>query len=231
LEPKVEREFFMGDRIVLNFDESGNLGKQGRFFTIACVEMSNTKPLSNVMKKAALKTKMTFPEFSESKEIKASDSYPPIKDYFLRKIASKDLFVRYIVADLHHVKKQLLADENLLYNYMLKFIIEPVAVKKGLKHLVINLDKRTIKVESTNSFENYIKIRINYELNLDLTIEVNYVESQNSYPIQAADFIANAINSYYEYGNSYNYDIISNKIVQKELFPRKYFGQKKVVNF
>jgi hypothetical protein len=221
----------MGDRIVLNFDESGNLGKQGRFFTIACVEMTNTKPLSNVMKKAALKTKMTFPEFSGNKEIKASDSYPAIKDYFLRKIASKDLFVRYIVADLHHVKKQLLADENLLYNYMLKFIIEPVAVKKGLKQLVINLDKRTIKVESTNSFENYIKIRLNYELNLDLTIEVNYIESQNSYPIQAADFIANAINSYYEYGYSYNYDIINNKIVQKELFPRKYFGQKKVVSF
>ncbi|WP_243299729.1 DUF3800 domain-containing protein [Bacillus litorisediminis] len=220
----------MGDKLVLNFDESGNLGKQGRFFTIACIEMENTKPLSNVMKKAILKTKQKFPEFMAQSEIKASDAYPPIKDYFLRKIASKDLKIRYIVADLHHVKPRLLEDENLLYNYMLKFIIDSVATKKGLKHLVINLDKRTIKVESTNSFENYIKIRLNYELNLDLQVVVNYIESQNSYPIQAADFIANAIYSKYEYNYSYNFDLISHKIVHREHFPRRLFGQKKVVS-
>lgn len=220
----------MGDKLILNFDESGNLGKEGRYFTIACVEMPTTKPLSNVMKKAALKTKKAFPRFESEDEIKASDSSPVIKDYFLRKIASKELNIRYIVADLHHVKAKLLEDENLLYNYMLKFIIEPVAKKRGLNHLIINLDKRTIKVESTNSFENYIKIRLNYELNLDLIIEVNYFESHNSYPIQAADFIANAINSKYEYGHSYNYDLISDKIVQKELFPRRVFGQQKVVS-
>jgi hypothetical protein len=221
-----------GDKLILNFDESGNLGKQGRYFTIACVETTNTKPLSNVMKKAVLKTKKTFAEFETNDEIKASDAYPLIKDYFLRKITSKDIKIRYIVADLHHVKKQLLDDENLLYNFMLKFIIEPVALKRGLKHLIINLDKRTIKVESTNSFENYIKIRLNYELNLDLKIEVKYIESQNSYAIQAADFIANAINSKYEYGkgHDFNYKTIEDKIVQKEHFPRSYFGQKKVVS-
>lgn len=222
----------MGDKMILNFDESGNFGKRGRYFTIACVGMENTKSLSNVMKKAVLKTKKKFPEFTNEKEIKASDAYPPIKDYFLRKIGSKDVSIRYIVADLHHVKKQLLEDENLLYNYMLKFVIEPVAMKKGLKHLVINLDKRTIKVKSTNSFEGYIKIRLNYELNLDINIEVNYVESHNSYAIQAADFIANAVNARYEYGrkHGYYYNLIEDKIVQKELFPRRFFGQQKVVS-
>ncbi|UOE54908.1 DUF3800 domain-containing protein [Cytobacillus oceanisediminis] len=220
----------MGDKLILNFDESGNLGKQGRYFTIACIEMPFTKPLSNVMKKTVLKVKKEFTRFENVDEIKASDSNPIIKDYFLRKIASKDLNIRYIVADLHHVKSKLLEDENLLYNYMLKFIIEPVAMRRGLKHLVINLDKRTIKVESTNSFENYIKIRLNYDLNLDLDIEVRYIESQNSYPIQAADFVANAINSKYEHGHNYNYDLISSKVVQSERFPRRYFGQQKVVS-
>ncbi|KOP78198.1 hypothetical protein AMS60_18710 [Bacillus sp. FJAT-21945] len=223
----------MGDKMILNFDESGNFGKKGRFFTIACVGMENTKPLSNVMKKAVLKTKTVFPEFKDCTEIKASDAYPPIKDYFLKKIASKDLSIRYIVADLHHVKRQLLEDENLLYNYMLKFIIEPVALNRKLKHLIINLDKRSIKVKSTNSFEGYIKIRLNYELNLDINIEVNYVESQNSYAIQAADFVANAVNAKYEYGDNhrYYYDLLEGKYVQRELFPRRYFGQNKVVSF
>jgi hypothetical protein len=221
----------MSEKIILNFDESGNLGSQGRFFTIACIETTVTKPLCNVMKKAVQKTKETFPQFALENEIKASDSYPLIKDYFLRKIATKDVSIRYIVADLHHVKKKLLEDENLLYNYMLKFIIEPVALKQGLKHLVINLDKRTIKVESTNSFENYIKIRLNYDLNLDLDVEVKYVESHNSYAIQAADFVANAVYAKYEYNNDNNYDLIKHKVVQNEHFPRRYFGQQKVVNF
>lgn len=222
----------MGDKIILNFDESGNLGKKGRYFTIACVEMkTSTKSLSNVMKKAVLKTKRTFSNFEKYDEIKASDSYPAIKDYFLRKIASKDLSIRYIVADLHHVKNNLIQDENLLYNFMLKFIIEKIARNKGLKHLVINLDKRTIKVESINSFEGYIKIKLNYELNLDVNVEVNYIESQNSYAIQAADFIANAIYSKYEYGNELYYDIIKHKVVQNELFPKRFFGQSKIVNF
>lgn len=221
----------MGDKIVLNFDESGNLGKQGRYFTIACVEMENTKPLHNVMKKAILRTKKVFPKFQMFDEIKASDAFPPIKDYFLRKIASKNVKIRYIVADLHHVKQQLLDDENLLYNFMLKFVIEPVARQKGLKHLVINLDKRTIKVQSINSFENYIKIHLNYELNLDIKVDVKYLESHNSYGIQAADFVANAVYSKYEFGYDYCYNLIEDKIAQSELFPRKFFGQSKVVNF
>ncbi|KAA0547582.1 DUF3800 domain-containing protein [Bacillus sp. BGMRC 2118] len=223
----------MGDKLILNFDESGNLGKSGRYFTIACVCTDSLKPLHNVMKKAVLKTKQNFTEFSNHDEIKAKESYPPIKDFFLRKIVSKDISIRYIVADLHHVKRQLIQDENLLYNYMLKFVIEPVAMKPGLKHLVINLDKRTIKVKSTNSFEDYIKIRLQYELNLDITIEVNYLESHNSYAIQAADFVANAINAKYEYGvaHGYYYNLIDEKIVQSEHFPRRYFGQQKVVSF
>jgi hypothetical protein len=221
----------MGDKVVLNFDESGNMGKQGKYFTIACIEMTNTKPLSNVMKKAVLKTKNQFLKYSSYQEIKASESYPMIKDYFLRKISSKDIKIRYIVADLEHVKKELLEDENLLYNFMLQFLIVPVARQKSVSDLVINLDKRTIKVKSTNSFEEYIKLKLKYEMNLDINITVNYVESHNSYAIQAADFVANAINTKYEYGFSLYYDLINDKVRQRELFPRKFFGQSKVVSF
>jgi hypothetical protein len=221
----------MGEKVVLNFDESGNMGKQGKYFTIACIEMTNTKPLSNVMKKAVLKTKDQFPKYSSYQEIKASESYPMIKDYFLRKISSKDIKIRYIVADLEHVKRELLEDENLLYNFMLQFLIVPVARQKTVSDLVINLDKRTIKVKSTNSFEEYIKLKLKYEMNLDINITVNYVESHNSYAIQAADFVANAINTKYEYGFSFYYDLINDKVRQRELFPRKFFGQSKVVSF
>jgi Protein of unknown function (DUF3800) len=221
----------MGDKVILNFDESGNMGSKGRYFTIACIESKNIKPLSNVMKKTVLKTKKTFPEYQNFKEIKAKDSYPAIKDYFLRKIASKDINIRYIVADFEHVIQKLKDDENLLYNYMLQFLIVPVAKQPSVSSLVINLDKRTIKVKSTNSFADYIKIKLNYELGYSVSVEVNYIESHNSYAIQAADFVANAINTKYEFGKKCYYDLISNKVVQRELFPYKYFGQNKVVSF
>ncbi|MGG4462594.1 DUF3800 domain-containing protein [Micromonospora provocatoris] len=215
----------MSGKVILNFDESGNLGTKGRYFVIGCVITDNTKPLSNVLKKAVLKTKQTFDKYKNVKEIKAADSTPAIKDYFLRKISSKNVGVRYIVADKRNCKKALLDDENLLYNYLLTFVILPVARQKGVKELELNFDKRSIKVKSTNSFEDYIKIKLNFELGLDVKISVSYYESENNYSIQAADFVVNAIYSYYEHNYEYYYKILENIIQHSEKFPRSSFGK------
>jgi len=182
------------------------------------------------MEKAILKVKNKFPRFENEREIKASHAYPVVKDYLLRKIASKDIDIRYVVADLHHVKKALLDDENLLYNYLLHFLIAPVAKRREITSLSLNLDKRSIKVKSTNSFADYIKIKLNYEMGCNVNIRVKYIESQNSYAIQAADFVANAIYAKYEYGYNEFYNLIKPKIVQQELFPRAFFGTEKVID-
>ena len=220
----------MGDMMILNFDESGNFGRSGRYFVIACIGAQNMKPLENVMDKVILKIKKEFPQYARAREIKANHAFPVIKDFMLRKISSKEVDIRYIVADLHHVKKSLRDDENLLYNYMLHYLIAPVARKNAVKCLELNLDKRTIKVKSTNSFEDYIKIKLNYEMNLGVKVNVNYIESHNSYSIQAADFIANAIYGKYEHGQDQLYNLLSAKIVHRELFPHRLFGTDKVVN-
>ncbi|WP_308722521.1 DUF3800 domain-containing protein [Paenibacillus polysaccharolyticus] len=216
-------------KVILNFDESGNLGTQGRYFTIACVAGSNLRPLENVMNRSIVNVKKQFERFSESREIKASDSNQIIKDYILRKIASKDIEIKYIVADLQYVKPELLKDENLLYNFMLKFLIVPMCKRKNLKELTINLDKRSIKVGSENSFEDYIKIKVNYECGFPVKIKVNYIESQNSVLIQAADFVANAINTNYEYGYDYYYNLIKPRIEHAVRFPYQHFGTDKVL--
>lgn len=216
------------DKLTLNFDESGNLGKDGRYFTIACIETNNFKPIKNVMKKSILKVKKEFPKYQSYKEIKAVHANPIIKDYLLRKIISKDVNIRYVVADLHHTDKELIKDENLLYNYLLHFLIKRAAQKQGVKQLIINIDKRTIRVGAENSFKDYIKIKLKYELGLDVEIDVNYFESHNSYAIQAADYVANTINAYYEYrNNEYLYGLIKDKVCQRELFPRRNFGKDK----
>lgn len=212
-------------KVILNLDESGNLGSDGRYFTIACIETTNVKPLINVMKKTELKTKQTFEKFKNADEIKANEAFPLIKDYYYRKIASKDIAIRYVTADKPYVKSRLLEDENLLYNYMLQFIIVPIARKQNVKALDIYLDNRSIKVKSANSFQEYISIKLNYELNLNVDLNVQYVESKNSYPVQAADFVANAVNAYYEHGYTPYFDILKPKIIQHEKFPINYFGK------
>jgi len=212
-------------KVILNLDESGNLGSDGRYFTIACIETKNVKPLINVMKKTELKTKKKFKSFKNVEEIKSSEAYPLIKDYYYRKIVSKDICIRYITADKKHVKKELLDDENLLYNYMLKFLIIPVARRRNVRAIDIFLDNRSIKVKSANSFKDYITIKLKYELGIDIDLRVRYVESKNSYPVQAADFVANAINSFYEHKYDMYFNLIRPKIIQHEKFPRNKFGR------
>ncbi|BFH66270.1 hypothetical protein J27TS7_11160 [Paenibacillus dendritiformis] len=213
----------------LFFDESGNMGRDGRYFTIACVACKNDKQLNNALSRAELKTKRQFPYFKRFQEVKASDSNPVIKDYYLRKIASKEVEIRYIVADLENVKSRLKEDSNLLYNYMLHFLITPYARIPNVNHLNIVLDNRTIRVQSVNSFADYIKIKMQYEFQCRYSINVKYMESQNSYGIQAADFIANAVQTKYQYDYGYYYSLFENKVVQRELFPRAYFGTSKVL--
>ena len=62
--------------------------------------------------------------------------------------------------------------------------------------------------------------------NLNLDIEVHYVDSKsaNGFIIQAADYISNAIYSFYEYRYDLYYNKIKTKIFAHDLFPREKFG-------
>lgn len=212
----------MNDHIYLYLDESGNFGTAGRYFTIAAIETNNPKPLQNVMKKTVLKAKRRFPKYAKMKEIKASHSSPIVKEYFLRKIVSKtNLAIRYVAMDKQLVRDELLDDENLLYNYLLKYLIVPVVIKNNPSRLMITLDKRSMKLKSENSFEDYINIILRFDMGFDLDITVNYIESQHSYLIQAADFVSNAIYTRYEYGYDYFMNILVPKVIDEIHFPEK----------
>lgn len=156
-------------------------------------------------------------------EIKAGDSYPPIKEYYLRKLSAKDLDVYYVVARKSCIYSNLKEDKNLLYSYLLHFVVLKIAKKENYDSINIILDNRSIKTKSTNSFEDYIKIKLIYELRLSCAINVKYVESSSNYMIQVSDFIANAIWTKYEYGYTFFYDIIAEHIKYREKFPRKCF--------
>lgn len=185
------------------------------------------------MKKKIGQAKKIFPEIKcSSREIKAVNAYPAVKHHILECIASKDITISYIVADLNYVYSELLEDKNCFYNYLMKLLLDNMINKRDKKSKIeIKLDNKTVKVKSINSFSDYIKIHFNYQrlLNLDLNIEYIDSNARNGYVIQAADYIANTIYSYYEYGHEHYYNIISHKINVVEEFPRSKFGKLEVI--
>jgi hypothetical protein len=217
----------------LIFDESGNLGVGGRYFVISCIDTKNPKELHNIMKKKIKIAKDIFPQVTrDGYEIKGSNAYPSIKHHILESVASKNLTISYIVADKKHVDPKLLNDKNLLYNFLLKILIDEV-ITSNCRNRKINLrlDNKTVKVQSINSFSDYISIHLNYQRMLNLDLDIEYIDSKarDGYIIQAADYVANAIYSYYEYKNGMYYDLLQPVKSKIELFPRKKFGLSKVI--
>lgn len=214
----------------LIFDESGNLGSSGRYFVIACIDTYNIKALHNVMHKKLGMAKKMFPELSllHSNEIKAKDAYPCIKYHILECIANKELSISYIVADLHHIKASLLENKNILYNYLMKLLIEKLVTEKD-NNITLNIlcDNHSTKVASANSFSDYIKLFLLYEKEYNIDLKIKYFDSnsKNAYIIQAADYVANALYGYFEYNDDIYYDRIMKKTNIHILFPWKSFGK------
>lgn len=214
----------------LIFDESGNLGTTGRYFVISCIDTMECKSLHNIMKRKVKKAGLLFPDMyaGHSHEIKAKDAYPMVKYHILESIASKNLKLSYIVLDLKHIEPRLLKDKNILYNYATKILVSRLCGKKDFgTHINFIFDNKTTKITSRNSLNDYIALYLNYEcmLNIDLNMLQMDSDDSNAYVVQAADYVANAIYGYYEYGNSDYYNILQDIIDIKVLFPHSLFGK------
>lgn len=212
------------------FDESGNLGKSGRYFVIACIDTKECKALHNIMKRKLKVADERFPEIKKNHahEIKAADAYPCVKHHILECIISKNVNISYIVVDLHYVKSKLLEDKNILYNYIMKILLDRIITSKD-KGTKINIlcDNKTTKITSRNSFEDYIKIHFNCEKDYELDLNIRYMDSDagDAFVVQAADYVANAVYISYEYGNDIYKDILIPKVKTIEQFPYGKFGR------
>lgn len=213
----------------LIFDESGNLGKDGRYFVIACIDTDNVKELHNIMKRKIEIARLKFPTMkTHTNEIKASEAFPCVKYHLLECIAKKNIKISYIVADLKYVEDRLLEDKNIFYNYIEVMLTKELIRSKDFGNKInIISDSKTTKVTSVDSFAGYLKAKINYEMNINVELNVKYLDSnaKDAYIVQAADYVANAIYAKYEYGQSLYFDILKNSFEIIEEFPRDKFGK------
>lgn len=220
----------MTNTIKLYIDESGNFGSQGRYFTICSLRCLNhqEQKLNRIVKKASKKAKEKFGLdcCTGNGEVKAALSNPIIKDYYLSRIPNGTSRIDYITADLKHIQTRLLDNQNIFYNYLLSFLIIPVISNNSdVTLLDISLDNRSIKVGSENTFEDYIKSKIWIESDRpDVDVRVHYVNSEHSYEIQAADFVANILNGFYENSEDNLVKYIRPSLEIRQRFPYQRFG-------
>ena len=109
----------------------------------------------------------------------------------------------------------------------MRLLIERLVTEKDSGTTIhIICDNHTTKVASANSFSDYIKLYLLYEKELNITLNIRYMDSdaKDAYIVQAADYVANALYGFYEYSDSIYKERFSHKISTKVLFPWRLFG-------
>lgn len=201
-------------------DESGNLGKKGRFFVIAALAPDNPNRIKNIIKKCCLR----FGKPDVLDEIKGEVLTFPRKQEILQKLNKKDDLRRhYVVADKKHIDPKLLKDNNLCFNYLASFLFKPI-LKGTNEDVEVIIDNRSVKVASKNSLQDYIKLKALTEWDFKREILFAYTDSKNSKNLQAIHLIANVVYGKYTYNTEHLYGIIGNKFVHKIEFPRYKFN-------
>lgn len=212
-------------------DESGNPGKgRGRYFTIALVscERCESKRLRRSVKSQALRTKQAHPKKTwNNGEVKASDLSWPERIETIKKICERNVNIFDITVDKFQLQPQMFDHKSAAYNYWIKLAVDDlVKYYSDIDEIKFYIDRRTIRVQSFNSFLDYITIHLLYELNqTGLRVYVSYPESQTDYGIQAADFISNAINSYHQTFDDSKVSALRPSIIHEQHFPYRFFGQ------
>lgn len=211
-------------------DESGNLGSDGRYFTIAAIEINSAdhQKLIRNMKRITGQVKRMFPNVATSRgEVKAANSNVIIREYVIRKIIKSYFVIRCITVDLTKIDKVLLKNQNILYNYLVSYIVKPTIKKLGSgDNVSFYIDERNQAVKNGFNIDEYIKHIAWFEMRkYELNLQVKSVKSHKFEGIQVADFIVHAIECKFEYECELFLDKIRPRIGTRQHFPYKEFGK------
>lgn len=221
--------------INLYIDESGNLGKEGRYFLICALEVE--PKFKKTLSKRAGRVINRFKQerkISKKQEIKGWQLNTEERKLLLEKILFKGIKIRYLVLDLEKTTMLLTKsdDKNACYNYLIQLLVKSVLKAYPLiKKINLHLDNRTVKIGHRLALKPYLYNKLVLE-QLETSIkfkkidfEITYYESQNCYLIEWADIIANSLFKKYNRNESFFYNIIKPYIIYESKFPSKKFGK------
>lgn len=114
--------------------------------------------------------------------------------------------------------------KNLVYNYFAKLLTDKIFAKYNDDYCVI-FDQRATAVKSMNSLTDYITINAYTNFNhVDHDIIVKQVDSKTAYLLQVADIVAGTVYQAYKYRSQHFLDMLDDRIVSAEEFPRYRFN-------
>lgn len=216
--------------ITVFIDESGNLGRGGRYFVLAAVVFddrnSGSKRIKRLVKRTALNVGLAQ-NGKPLKELKSGNLSFVNRQKFLQLMAKQpDHEIFYFVADKRHVSMLSQGKpKNLVYNYFSGLLAREIAKKYPLQDISILFDNRTTKVASMNSLSDYIRINLYTMKSFYGNINVEQADSKSSLGLQAADIISNTIYRAIDKNQRHFLEIIKNRIENAEYFPRGRFGK------
>ncbi len=207
-------------------DESGNLGRGGRYFVLAAAVFDTpqgrkraARVIRNFQGKAMKEDGML------RKEVKSNALSLPKRQKILNKLIAKaDLDIFYLAVDKHRVALlQAGKPKNLVYNYFAKLLTDKIFSKYNDDYRVI-FDQRTTAVKSMNSLTEYITINAyttHGHIHHDILVQQRDSKTENN--LQVADVIAGTVYQAYNFQNKHFLSILKERIVSADEFPRGTF--------
>lgn len=206
---------------MIYIDESGNLGRDGKYFVITALVTDNQKRISNLVRNT---TSNLNSRYGNVKELKGFHLDFKTRQNFLNRLARVDDFkIYYIVADKKHLQPRLFKDKNICFNYLASFVVREIVKDSGGDHNII-FDNRTVKVSSVLSLADYLRTQAYAEWNCHGNMDIQYGDSERIKNLQAVDILSNTIYQKYDRNLNHSYNIISKHCESTILFPYKKFG-------
>ncbi|PID32031.1 hypothetical protein CR970_02680 [Candidatus Saccharibacteria bacterium] len=174
-------------------DESGNLGKNGKYFVIAAIVTDDKKAfqrIKRIMKKACL-------EFADEGAPPLDEIHSTLLSFtqrqdLMNKLSNRaDHGIFLLVADKKHLTFELSdQNRNIGYNYLSGILVKRI-IRKYDDDTCFTFDGRSTKVTSRDSLLDYLRIKANIEWGYKHTLELKQADSRSVYCLQAADLLAN----------------------------------------
>ena len=208
-------------------DESGNLGRAGKYFVLAAV-VFDTKQGTTRAKRIIKREQLLIAKerkLSRIEEIKSYQLKFSQRQRILNKmIAKPDMDIFYLV--IYKPSTSLLnhhTTQNLIYNYFAKLLTDMIFAHYDDDYNVV-FDQRTTCVKSMNSLTDYIKINAyTRHKHFERDIQVMQRDSKTLYNLQTADLIVGTVYQAYTKHKRHFLDMLAPRIVQFDEFPRGTF--------
>lgn len=208
-------------------DESGNLGRGGKYFVLAAAVFDTEKGVVRARRIIRKEQQIVAKEraASEIQELKSCSLNFVQRQRILNKLTSKaDVDIFYLVVDKEKVALlQQQKPKNLVYNYFAKLLTDKIFEKYSGDFYIV-FDQRATAVKSMNSLTDYITINAYTSFPLvHQEVLVSQKDSKTEYNLQTADLVAGTIYKAYNQQKSHFIRLLSGRVISASEFPRTGF--------